>query len=579
MQNLLTTHSLLFPALLSYRIVNAALIKTHYEPDEYFQSVEVAMNTILNKTTFTWEWFFGIRSFVFVCLYILPLLVLRWVTKILSSCINAYTNITVSHELLFMKYSPYIIKLIGATVSAVSDYSTIISYKLLHNVSYIPYEVLITTVLNIGLWLYSTRSHINSVESALTIYITHRLLSISKCKDKTTKIISHLLTVLLSIITVYIRPTSIINIGCIWIYSVYKEVLSFDRAWRVKEKKVENIFNFLKYANLYITHSRIISVTNIISCIMGVLLCVLIDSLFYKELVCSVYEFYRVNIMYKVSHVFGTLPFIYAILFLFVLLGGYTGMLFITLCSRSITYLSIEVISPLLYLIAHGVIAHKEMRFLLPMLPYINIIIARELKNLWCSDKKITESFKNQNFSITQKGSILIKKLLFSKYVFIGNLIIGIVIGLDHQNISKPIDYLRNECFQRLSSKDSPIFILNTFTPYMLPLSTYLGHKRVITRSLDNNPNILGVIGHLNRKQRFKDTLYTLRIEEYNTAESKMVDNIMLFEPLDYHYIIINSKYSTELEGKLPEFVKVHESVHKRVPAKESISIYKQAFK
>ncbi|OAG33424.1 phosphatidylinositol glycan, class B [Nematocida sp. ERTm5] len=578
MQNLLTTHSLLFPALLAYRTLNTALIKTHYEPDEYFQSVEVAMNTILNKTTFTWEWFFGIRSFVFVCLYILPLLVLRWVTIFYSSFINTHTNTTVSHDLLFMKYSPYIIKLIGAIISTISDYSTIISYKLLYNIQDIPYEIVITTIFNIGLWLYSTRSHINSVESALTIYIIHRLLSISTCKDKSTKIISHLLTVLLSIITVYIRPTSIINIICIWIYSVYKEILSFNKAWFIKEKNIKN-FNILKYMILYITHSRIISVINIISCIISILLCILIDSLFYKELVCSVYEFYRVNIIYKVSHVFGTLPFMYVIMFLCVLMGAYTGMLIISIFSNNINYLSVEVISPLLYIIIHGVIAHKEMRFLIPVLPYVNIIIARELKKLWCSDKKITESLKNQNFSITQKGSILIKKLLFSKYVFIGNLIIGIIIGLDHQNISKPIDYLRNECFQRLSSKDTPIFILNTFTPYMLPLSTYLGHKRVITRSLDNNPNILSTIGHLNRKQKFKDTSYKLRIEEYNTAESKMVDNIMLFEPLDYHYIIINSKYSTELEGKLPEFVKVHESVHKRVPTKESICIYKQAFK
>ncbi|EHY66283.1 hypothetical protein NERG_00979 [Nematocida ausubeli] len=578
----LTTAPFVFPLLFGFRLINSALMKTHFEPDEYFQSVEVAMSVILNKKVYTWEWFFGVRSFVYVCLFMVPLKIFHTSSMYIDRLIRTYSSNGHNDGLVFMAYAPYLVKAVTACISALGDYSTIMSYKILYNVqSGVPTEIIITTLLNIGLWLYSTRSHINSFESSISIYIFYRLLSSGQCKDKNKKIISHLISVFLSVFMIYLRPTSILTISCAWMHSAYQEILSFDKAWRSKEKQVKNV---LRYAHVYLQHSRIISLPNILSGICALAACILVDSLFYKEFVCSMVEFYRINMKYKVSHLFGTLPFMYVFFFLSVLLGGYTGMLVISMLSPEYNWRAIQMICPMVYLIAHGLIAHKEMRFLLPILPFLNIIIAQELKKLGSSlsdgkaSGKYPQKKKSSFFSSPGNVSIL-KRLVFSKYVFIGNFIIGILIGLDHQNISRPIDYLRSECYFRLSRKDAPIFVLNTFTPYMLPLTTHLGHKRVITRSLDNNPNILPMIEALQRKKRFQSPEYKLRIEEHDTAKSCMVDNIMLLGPHDYHYIIINSEYTKEFEEKLPEFVKVHESVHKRIPSYESVAIYKQAFR
>ncbi|KAI5189440.1 GPI mannosyltransferase 3 [Nematocida minor] len=564
----LSGNSFLFPSLVAFRFINALLLKTHFEPDEYFQSVEVAMSILLKKKVFTWEWFFGIRSFPFVCLFLLPLKIFSYLSKYLERLIRIYTaSPPRTSGIIFMMGAPYVVKMVMAIIAAIGDYSTIHSYILINRSTEIPREIVLVCALNLGQWLYATRSHINSFEAAISVFVFYRILNSQSITDKIAKKTDYAISVFITSLLVFVRPSSLFSLACIWGMAVIKEVGAFNLAWRKKEKIVRS---WPRFFSVYLQHSRVISWSNIFTGVASIALFTAMDSLFYGELVCSPWEFYKVNITHKISHLFGTLPFVYVLFFASVLLGAYTAMLILS----SFSILSAEFITPAVYTIVHGIIAHKEMRFLLPILPYLNIIIAKNLKETVAQYKLPS---KKEVFGVSFKS--FLKRLAFSKYVFLGNMIVAIAIGLDHQNISRPLDYLRKDCSSRLVSKDAPIFILSTFNPYMLPMNTYLGHKRIVTRCIDNNPDITSILRNTKRKKRFQDKEYRLRLLEHDTMDSCMVDNILNMGPLDYHYIVIDSKYNAELEEKVPEFVKVHESVHQRVPAQQSVSIYKQAFK
>ncbi|KAI5181177.1 GPI mannosyltransferase 3 [Nematocida sp. AWRm80] len=553
-----------------FRLVNALLLMTHFEPDEYFQSVEVAMNLVLEKRVYTWEWFYGLRSFTFVSIFYIPLLLSNYLCSLVERSISAMGG-EYKEGVLFLYIAPYLIKCIGAVIATIGDLSTIGVYKALYNTKGYSTEIVLVTLMNLGLWLYSTRTHVNSFECSMTIYIAYRLLNAITLRDKREKKISYFISLFLSSALVYIRPTSSISLICLWIHSLHKELERFGSAWayreikKDREPKSNGIYNTYIYYKTYLQHSRIITIRNMLSPVLALVLSVVVDSIFYQEISCSLYEFIRINMYHKVSHIFGTLSVIYAPLFFLVLLGGYIPMLVLS----NVDYKSVEVVVPVVYLFIHSLIPHKEMRFLLPALPYCNIIIAKNLKHILSSvDRPIT---------LVDRTVRTLKSLAFSKKVFAINLLIAIFIGIDHQNITRPLSFLRKECIRTLSYNQQPIFILSVFNPYMLPMNTYLGHKRIIVKSIDNNPNLLPFLSVLNRKTRFNSKEYQLKLLEYDMVTSSFASNILRMIPLDYNYIIINSIYNTEIEENLPQFIKVHESVHQRIPYTQQVSIYKRA--
>lgn len=60
---------LLFTALFLFRIVNALTIRTYFQPDEYWQSLEVANVLVYDYGYLTWEWRYGLRSILHPLLF------------------------------------------------------------------------------------------------------------------------------------------------------------------------------------------------------------------------------------------------------------------------------------------------------------------------------------------------------------------------------------------------------------------------------------------------------------------------------------------------------------------------------
>lgn len=58
----------LWIVLVGIRILNALVLRTYFDADEYWQTIEVAHRQVFGYGWLTWEWHVGLRSY----LYVLP---------------------------------------------------------------------------------------------------------------------------------------------------------------------------------------------------------------------------------------------------------------------------------------------------------------------------------------------------------------------------------------------------------------------------------------------------------------------------------------------------------------------------
>ena len=80
---------IVFLCLLFFRIVNAWMVKTHFDPDEYWQVLEPARLLVYGQGWLTWEWAptVALRSWVHPILFSFP-----WFGTWNLFCINLKTK-------------------------------------------------------------------------------------------------------------------------------------------------------------------------------------------------------------------------------------------------------------------------------------------------------------------------------------------------------------------------------------------------------------------------------------------------------------------------------------------------------
>ncbi|KAK1549848.1 hypothetical protein Q3G72_008903 [Acer saccharum] len=69
--DLFSSDKSIFAACLAFRVVNALLIQTYFNPDEHWQALEVAHHIVFGYGHLTWEWKEGIRSYLHPMLFAL----------------------------------------------------------------------------------------------------------------------------------------------------------------------------------------------------------------------------------------------------------------------------------------------------------------------------------------------------------------------------------------------------------------------------------------------------------------------------------------------------------------------------
>ncbi|CAD7700764.1 unnamed protein product, partial [Ostreobium quekettii] len=103
----------LFVRCLCFRLLNALLVQTYFDPDEFWQGPEVAHRLVFGYGHLTWEWAVGLRTIGFPLLFTPPYQLLKvlhidaawlvaWSPRVVSVAIAAGTDVgvhTIAHKL------------------------------------------------------------------------------------------------------------------------------------------------------------------------------------------------------------------------------------------------------------------------------------------------------------------------------------------------------------------------------------------------------------------------------------------------------------------------------------------------
>lgn len=304
--------------------------------DEYWQSIEPAYNLVYGGVTLPWEWDpqYRLRSTFYPMYLALPLYILKtlgldypWVVRLCPQY---------AHILLVLVCDRYLWKIGKCTVGKNASRIAMLIYFISRQQS----EILI-------------RCFSNSVETVLTVIAFYYFLQVKSKFDKNVVLMVAAMTV-----SFIVRNTSPIGWPLLLLIKVVK-----DRS-------------FLPFLFAGVT------VFVPIMC-----LATFIDSWYYgfKEHfpVITALTFLNINLGKSLSNYFGTdpiqfyltfaLPTYFAVAIPFVYMSWFVYLKDMLLTSKRIPYLLIIIGS---YLAIYSLIPHKEVRFILPTIPFCILILA-----------------------------------------------------------------------------------------------------------------------------------------------------------------------------------------------------------
>lgn len=338
----ITSGAGLLAILCVFRIANALLINTAFDPDEYYQSLEIAHHHAFGRGYVTWEWVLAIRSYTHPVMFILVYRVVQflnggrfWVLiapKILQGCISAFADY-------------YVFKLanliFGITTAKWVLFSSLISWFNYYCMA---------------------RTYSNSTETTLTTIAMYYWMNSIVLPTKK----AHFrIALVLAAIACVIRPTSAI----VWIFmGVYKIIVSLQASDRLN--RTTGIISDVLIIGYIEPKLRTIIIITSVS----------IDSHFFGRFVFTPWNFYKLNIIQNISLYYGGHP----IWFYFV--GGWPLILTLQLglvaYGISVTRFRLLFYLVLLFTCIMSLVTHKELRFMLPMLPFTLIYSGVGITNL-----------------------------------------------------------------------------------------------------------------------------------------------------------------------------------------------------
>ncbi|CDW76889.1 UNKNOWN [Stylonychia lemnae] len=309
-------------------------------PDEYWQSIEVAYDHVYGGVELPWEWHpkYRLRSTLYPYYLISFLSLIKFLQIDYAIVVRLYPY--VAHSLLVILSDQYLWKVGLKTVGRNATRIGFIFYV----TNRVYNEVII-------------RCFGNSVEAISYIIAFNYFLDVKDKFNKTTAIMTALIS-----LSFMIRSTSPIG----WIPLLLLKI--------VQDK---SFFAFLK-AGFFIA-------------IPLVTFCIYLDTTFYGEFTVTGYNFLKVNILEGVSRYFGTEPPYY---YVFVFLPLYFTSAYPSLIYAIYNYYKecsqkkqtpYMVYMTLFYVLIFSLIAHKEYRFMQPIIPFcflmLGYLYANSVKN------------------------------------------------------------------------------------------------------------------------------------------------------------------------------------------------------
>ncbi|KAI8905543.1 Alg9-like mannosyltransferase family-domain-containing protein [Gorgonomyces haynaldii] len=330
------TRWLLVFALL-FRVTNALWVETYFDPDEYWQSLEVGHFWIFGNGYLTWEWTAQIRSFAHPLLF-------AGVYSLLKFVGLAETD--------WIVYGP---KVFQGLLSGLCDYLTHLLAKRVYGPDTGRWTFILTTLS----WFHAyclVRTYSNSLETILTVCGLY-FWPLPRSNNGRDLRISFIFAGLSCII----RPTN----ALFWIYLGLNLIYTFP----------ERFFTIL-FDTLVIG--------------MGTIwLEMIINYQFFGKWVWTPFNFLRVNVLEGISLFYGTQPFY------FYFLVGLPVVLLTMLPIVAYGVLKTNDRHKLLYfntcvfvVCVLSLLGHKEFRFLMPIVPLCLVYGGYGMHNLKLQDQK-----------------------------------------------------------------------------------------------------------------------------------------------------------------------------------------------
>ncbi|WCJ32280.1 GPI mannosyltransferase 3 [Euphorbia peplus] len=420
----------IFGLCLAFRIANSLLIQTYFNPDEHWQSLEVAHRVVFGYGHLTWEWKKGIRS------YLHPM--------VFASLFKFLALLGLDTP-WFMAKTP---RLLQALFSAVGD---LYLYKLSHVL--FDYSVakwaLFSQLTNWFMFFCFNRTLSNSLETVLTVMGLYYWPSMRDSLGKMPPV-SRKWGLFIAALACAVRPTSAI----IWVYVGILE--------------------------LFLTHDRMkfifLEVLPIGALVLG--LTCLLDYMMYGSWILVPLNFLKFNFLSSGGDYYGTHKWHWYFS------QGFTVMLFSFLpfsLAGSIKSKRWKLSGLITWvLVLYSILGHKEFRFVLPVLPIALMLSGYALAmmaRLGCPDVNRKASSQNR--------TIWPPKLKFSViFLLATNIPMALYMSLAHQRGTEDVMiYLSKEAHNE--KVESILFLMPCHaTPYYSTL-----HRHLPMRFLDCSPS------------------------------------------------------------------------------------------
>lgn len=462
----------LFWALLAFRVCNSLLVQTSFDPDEYWQSLEVAHRVVFGYGHLTWEWTAKVRGFSHPLIFAL-------VYKVLQLSSLDFAGLVI--------YTP---KILQAILLAIADYHLYLLAAAMTSVKEARF-VLICQVMNWFTFYCGVRTLSNSLEMVLTILsLYHWPNLLYKASTDTQSRISGLVFIALSCI---VRPTA----ATIWILPFVYELISFqDRLHFV-------LFQLLPMG------------------IFGLALSCTIDRFFYGTWTVTVLNFLYFNTVSGGSSFYGQHSWHWYFS------QGLPTMLF--------TQLPLAFLGAFLYpfsvfhlniigtLVAYSLFSHKEFRFIFSIIPICMIFAGRAMH-------KMSKVGFGRSISPSMSRKLIHILLLAQVPMMIYFSLVH------QRGVLDVMTYLRaakiEDCRRCPSNFVAAIDFL--MPCHSTPLYSYI-HKNISATFLDCSPppftKVSGYHGFLSRTESDMFAENCLQFLDQRYSGKQLPSHIILFEP------------------------------------------------
>ncbi|XP_076851393.1 GPI alpha-1,2-mannosyltransferase 3 isoform X2 [Brachyhypopomus gauderio] len=432
-----------------FRLVNCLLVQTSYVPDEYWQSLEISHGMVFKYGYECWEWKEGIRGYTyplfFAVIYkILHLLrydtvqLLVLLPRVLHALLAALADVKLYH---------LVRKLEGPDVAKWTYFCQLCSWFT---------------------WYCCTRTLTNSMETSLTVLALYYYYPLRPAKTHSSWRYLSLVS-----LAVVVRPTALI----VWL------PLLLHHLWR-EDNKIK-----------LITHQGlpIAAVTLVTSALM--------DSIFYGKWIIVQWNFVKFNVLHGVAEFYGTHPWHWYLTQGFVVVIGPHLPVFLHGCFSASSRHRVLLMSIAWTLLIYSLLAHKEFRFIYPVLPFCMIFCGMSMVKL-------------RRWRRPAAAALLGLNLGAALYT-----------GLVHQRgVLDLMGHLQQLCDARMPQKSPEPAVL-----FLMPCHSTPFYRM---RFLECTPDLTGQEGYEDEAALFyTDPLHWLTVTFPNT--SMLPSHLVLFEPLE----------------------------------------------